>query len=83
MSNRERAKNDYNKALKRRFQHMPEVRRIDRHRKEPAVLRKAKKQRLVMEASEKRKQANRERHSKPGTYKHKPERKQQIVREVP
>ena len=54
-----------------------------RHRQLPTVLRKAKKQRLVTEASQKRKQSNRERHSKPGTYKHLPERQQQIVKEVP
>ena len=42
-----------------------------------------KRQRLVTEASQKRKQQNRERHAKPGTYKHKPEREQQIVKEVP
>lgn len=54
-----------------------------RHRQVPSLLRKMKRQRLVTEASQKRKQQNRERHAKPGTYKHKPEREQQIVKEVP
>lgn len=54
-----------------------------RHRHVPTAIKKAKAQAQLTAQSQKRKKANRVRHSKPGTVKTKREREKQVVRELP
>jgi DDB1- and CUL4-associated factor 13 len=79
---RERAKQTYNKALVERHKHLPEIKRIVRHRHVPAALHKAGKLRRSMEESERRKTRNRIAHSAPGSVKLKPARQKKIVTEL-
>jgi WD repeat and SOF domain-containing protein 1 len=81
LSSAERAKKDYSDALKQRFQHLPEVRRILRQRPMPVAIKKTTAKRNEMRLSRKRKLDNLIRNSKPGTVAVEPERKKPIVRE--
>ena len=72
----------YSSALVERYRHLPEVRRIERHRKLPGAIVKAAKARRVQIDSEARKNRSRVRHSAPGTVVVKPERRRKIVAEV-
>lgn len=69
----------YAAAVKKRFEHHPEVKRIARHRHVPKPIYSAKRQKTEMEAAMKRKTANRRKHSKPGTVEVKPQRARQLV----
>jgi DDB1- and CUL4-associated factor 13 len=77
----ERARKDYNDALKKRFQHLPDVKRILRQRHVPLPVRKATQRRSDMRTSRKRRFDNLVKHSKPGSVAIEPERKKPIVRE--
>lgn len=81
---REKRKKQYQKALKERFQHMPEIKRIQRHHHVPKAIHKAQKLRRVMTQSETRKKKHRVEHSAPGAEKKefKPARRDRIVAEV-
>lgn len=79
---RERAKAAYNAALVERHKHLPEIKRIVRHRHLPASLYKAGKLRRTMGESERRRTQNRVAHSAPGAVKVKPARRKKIVAEV-
>ena len=72
----------YSSALVDRYRHLPEVRRIERHRRLPPAIAKAAKARRVQIDSEARKNRSRVRHSAPGTVVVKPERRRKIVAEV-
>lgn len=72
----------YSSALVERYRHLPEVRRIERHRRLPGAIVKAAKARRVQVDSEARKSRSRVRHSAPGTVVVKPERRRKIVAEV-
>lgn len=61
---RERSKLEYDQALKDRYKHMPEIRRISRHRHLPTAVKKAKDIKRVELESLKRKQENEWRHGK-------------------
>ena len=63
-SAKERTKLEYDAALKERYKHMPEVRRIARHRHVPVIIKKAGDIKKEEEAAIKRKDENRRRHSK-------------------
>ncbi|XP_065058278.1 DDB1- and CUL4-associated factor 13-like [Rhopilema esculentum] len=76
---RQRAAISYNDKLKEKFQHHPKIKRILRHRHVPAMVYKASKQKREEIKSARRKQRNVELHSKPGTFKHVPERKKNVV----
>lgn len=78
---REKQKLRYQESLKKRYRHMPEIRRIARHRQLPKGIYKAKQTRHIMLKSAKRKEANRRAHSKPGSIPFKQERKKHIVAE--
>lgn len=71
----------YNKALVQRYQHLPEVRRIQQHRHLPQAIYKATKLRRNMEESERKKLKNRIAHSAPGAVQVKAARKKKIVAE--
>ncbi|TGZ82900.1 U3 small nucleolar RNA associated protein [Ascodesmis nigricans] len=63
-SAKEREKLEYDEKLKERYAHMPEVRRIARHRHIPKVVKKAGEIKREEEAAEKRREENRRRHEK-------------------
>mmetsp|Transcript_37850 Transcript_37850/g.84390 ORF Transcript_37850/g.84390 Transcript_37850/m.84390 type:complete len:450 (-) Transcript_37850:359-1708(-) len=79
---RERRKQAYDKALVERYKHMPEVKRISRHRHLPAAIYKAGKLRRTVMDADKRKLERRVAHSRPGSVAVKPDRKKKIVAEV-
>jgi len=82
LTTREEAAIQYRQALIQKHQHLPEVRRIHKSRKIPKVIQKQTAQALIQKESAKRKQTNRIKHSKPGTYEHESERKKAVVKEV-
>ena len=79
---RERAAIQYNDALIEKHKHLPEVKRIVRHRQLPTPLYKATKLRKTMEDAERRRLKNKIAHSAPGRVKVKPARKKKIVAEL-
>lgn len=76
---REKSKQAYNAALVKRYGHMPEVKRITRHRHLPKAIYTTGKLRREVTESERKKQLNRIKHSAPGSIKTKPARKKKIV----
>lgn len=81
VTERQRAAMEYNAALKKRFGHLPEVRRILRHRHLPGAVHKATKRRREATAAEERKRVNRRVKSKDATAKRESVRTQRIVRQ--
>jgi WD repeat and SOF domain-containing protein 1 len=77
-SSKQRAKLEYDAALKERFKHMPEIKRISRHRHLPKVIKKAGEIKRVEIDSMKRRQDNERRHRKPGAVPHVSERQKHI-----
>jgi WD repeat and SOF domain-containing protein 1 len=82
LTTREESAMQYRQALIKKHQHLPEVQRIHRSRKIPKVIQKQTQQAIIQKASAERKQANRIKHSKPGTYKFESERKKVVQKEV-
>lgn len=78
-SARERTKLEYDNALKERYKHMPEIRRIAKHRHVPKPIKKAGEIKKVEEASLKRKEENRRRHSKKGQTRRVPQREAMVI----
>lgn len=79
---REESAMQYRSALIRKYEHLPEVKKIHRSRKVPKVIKKQTTQSIVQKESAERKQANRIKHSKPGTYKFESERKKVVRKEI-
>ncbi|CAK7322713.1 unnamed protein product [Dovyalis caffra] len=79
---REQKKHEYNEALKKRYKHLPEVKRIIRHRHLPKPIFKAGALRRVMVEAERRKDERRKAHSAPGSIVTEPMRKRRIIKEV-
>lgn len=79
---REESAMRYRQALVKKYQHLPNVKKISRSRKIPKTIRKQTHQALIQKESAERKQDNRIKHSKPGTYSFKSERKKVIQKEV-
>ena len=78
---REKNKKAYNKALLERYKHLPEVKRITRHRHLPkGIYKTAKLHRQIVNA-DKRKEKNVIAHSRRGSVKPKAARTKKIVRE--
>ncbi|RUP43780.1 WD40-repeat-containing domain protein [Jimgerdemannia flammicorona] len=76
---RERNHLEYADTLKKRYAHMPDIKRIDRHRHVPKAIKSAAATKRVMLDSRKQKEENLRRHSKPGTVERKAERKKAVV----
>ncbi len=76
---REKKKQAYDAALVARFAHVPEVKRIARHRHVPKAIHRAGELRRTMEESQRRKRANRVKHATPGSVELKPARKERLV----
>lgn len=79
---RERKKHEYLEAVKNRYKHLPEVKRIVRHRHLPRPVYKAANLRRTMIEAERRKEQRRKAHSAPGSIVTEPVRKRRIIKEV-
>ncbi|XP_007901403.1 DDB1- and CUL4-associated factor 13 [Callorhinchus milii] len=79
ISPREKAALNYNEKLKEKFLHHPQIKRIARHRHLPKSIYTQIKELRIMRESRRRKEMNRRKHSKPGSVKIVPEKKQHIV----
>jgi len=76
---REEQKLNYSKKLQERYQHLPEIRRIKRHKHLPKSVYSAQKLKVEMKKAEKRKQYRRRTHTKEGKEKIIQEKKKNIV----
>ncbi|KAI3402577.2 sof1 [Candida oxycetoniae] len=66
-SMKQRSRLEYDEKLKERFQHMPEIKRISRHRHVPKVVKKAQEIKRIEIESIKRREENERRHAKQGS----------------
>ena len=78
-SARERQKLEYNEALKERYKHMPEIRRISKHRHVPKQVKKAGEIKQEELKSIKRREENERKHSKKGLKKRRSEREKMVL----
>ena len=78
-SRRERQALEYNEALVNRYEHMPEVRRIKRHRHLPKVVKRAARIKGEELAAIKRREENERKHSKLKFERRRPERETMIL----
>ena len=78
-SARQRQKLEYDDALKERYKHMPEIRRIQRHRRLPKQVKKAGEIKAEELAALKRRVENERKHSKKGQVPRKPEREKMVL----
>jgi WD repeat and SOF domain-containing protein 1 len=78
-SARQRQKLEYNETLKERYKHMPEIRRIKRHRHLPKQVKKASEIKAEELKSIKRKHENERKHSKKSLVKRRSEREKMIL----
>jgi DDB1- and CUL4-associated factor 13 len=78
-SARQRQKLEYDAALVRRYAHMPEIRRIKRHRHLPKVVKKAGEIKGQELKSIKRKEENIRKHSKKGSMPRQSEREKMVL----
>lgn len=78
-SARQRQKLEYDQALVRRYAHMPEIRRIKRHRHLPKTVKKAGEIKGEELKAVKRKEENVRKHSKKGTMPRKSEREKMVL----
>jgi len=79
---RERNRLKYLNALKKKFQHVPEVRRIVKHRNLPKFIRKQTKRKQESRNRASKKLKNRKDHSTPGTVRGEAERERFILAEA-
>lgn len=77
---RERKRHEYDEAVKNRYKHLPEVKRVVRHRHLPKPIFKATALRRTIMDAEKRKEERRKAHSAPGSITTKPLRKKRIIK---
>ncbi|XP_050208276.1 uncharacterized protein LOC126657611 [Mercurialis annua] len=78
---RERKRHDYHEAVKNRYKHLPEVKRIVRHRHLPRPIYKAAELRRTITDAERVKGERRKAHSAPGSIVSEPLRKRRIIKE--
>lgn len=76
---RERQKLEYDNALKERYAHMPEIRRIARNRHVPKQVKKAGEIKAEELKAIKRREENERRHSKKGQMRRKSEREKMVL----
>ncbi|XP_057972238.1 uncharacterized protein LOC131160495 [Malania oleifera] len=79
---RERKNHEYLEAVKNRYKHLPEVKRIVRHRHLPKPIYKAAALRRTMIEAQRRKEQRRKAHSAPGSISTVPLRRRRIIEEV-
>lgn len=75
----QRQKLEYDEALKERYKHMPEIRRIARHRHVPKQIKKAGEIKNEELKSIKRKEENERRHTKKGEVRRKAARESMVL----
>lgn len=78
-SARQRQKLEYDAALRERYKHMPEIKRIARHRHVPKQVKKAGEIKGEEVRSIKRREENERKHSKKGAVKRKSEREKMVL----
>ena len=78
-SARQRQKLEYEDALKRKYNHMPEIKRISRHRHVPKSVKKAGEIKQEEIAAIKRRRENERKHSKKGLIPRKSEREKMVL----
>ncbi|KAJ3681292.1 hypothetical protein LUZ60_015781 [Juncus effusus] len=78
---REKKKHEYMDALKDRFKHLPEIKRIVKHRHLPKPIYKATLMRRAVTEADRKKQERIRAHSAPGSVTMKPFRKRRIIKE--
>lgn len=78
---REQKKHEYHEAVKNRYKHLAEVKRIVRHRHLPKAVYKAQNLRRTMTEAERKKDQRRRAHSGPSSVQNKPLRKKKIIKE--
>nr|CAH7748661.1 unnamed protein product [Callosobruchus chinensis] len=78
---REKAALRYSEALKEKYASHPQIKRISRHRHVPKHIYNAQRELRTIKEKQKRKEANRRAHSKPGEVPYVPERKKHVVKE--
>ena len=78
-SARQRQKLEYDEALKERYQHMPEIRRIKRHRHVPKQVKKAGEIKGEELKAIKNRHENERKHSKKGLIKRRSEREKMVL----
>lgn len=79
---REQKKHEYHEKVKNRYKHLPEVKRIVRHRHLPKAVYKAQNLQRTMVEAERRKEKRRRDHSGPSSVQKEPLRKRRIVKEI-
>ncbi|XP_028141518.1 DDB1- and CUL4-associated factor 13 [Diabrotica virgifera virgifera] len=79
---REKAALRYSDALKEKFASHPEVKRIARHRHVPKHIYNAQREIHTIKQKQKKKEANRRAHSKPGEVPYVPERQKHVLKET-
>mmetsp|Transcript_56720 Transcript_56720/g.122095 ORF Transcript_56720/g.122095 Transcript_56720/m.122095 type:complete len:447 (+) Transcript_56720:72-1412(+) len=82
LTDRERHAVAYREALKEKFQRLPEIKRIKRHKHVPKMIKSITDKRRIMREARARKDENRRKHSKPGAHPHIPVKKRHVVKEV-
>jgi DDB1- and CUL4-associated factor 13 len=78
-SARHRQKLEYDDTLIRRYTHMPEIRRIRRHRHLPKTVKKAGETKKEELAAIKRREENVRKHNKKGSIPHRSEREKMVL----
>ncbi|KAI9801511.1 MAG: rRNA-processing protein sof1 [Piccolia ochrophora] len=78
-SARHRQQLEYDDALRERYKHMPEIRRIRRHRHLPKIIKKAGETKTEEIKAIRRRTENERKHSKKGTQKRKSEREKMVL----
>ena len=79
---RERKQVEYKDALKKRFQHLTEVRRIAKHRHVPKAIKKASMAKQEANERDNKKLENRRKHSRPGKVPYVDTRKKTVIRNM-
>eukprot|EP00246_Nothoceros_aenigmaticus_P003399 TRINITY_DN14548_c0_g1_i1.p1 TRINITY_DN14548_c0_g1~~TRINITY_DN14548_c0_g1_i1.p1 ORF type:complete len:453 (-),score=56.93 TRINITY_DN14548_c0_g1_i1:44-1402(-) len=79
---REKQKQAYLTAVKERYKHLPDIKRIDRHRHLPKAIYKAGKLRHTVQDAARKRETRKRAHSGPGAVPHKAARKKRIVAEL-
>eukprot|EP01125_Pyxidicula_operculata_P002860 TRINITY_DN126_c0_g1_i2.p1 TRINITY_DN126_c0_g1~~TRINITY_DN126_c0_g1_i2.p1 ORF type:complete len:208 (-),score=35.08 TRINITY_DN126_c0_g1_i2:73-696(-) len=80
VTRRQQSKQSYNDALVQRYKHLPEIRRIHRHRHVPKEIKKTQEVKGIMKRSKQRKLENVRRHSTPGSVKKVSDKKKPVVK---
>lgn len=82
LSVRQEGAHQYRNALVKRYQHLPEIRKIVKSRKVPKAIRNQTKQKQIQKESQQRKQANRVKYSKNGEHTFVSEKEKLVVKQV-